>query len=111
MPTVNDHFDNESLVLYVYYSDVRHFLQAQSSRLQAPGDIGRITSRVYARHGNVTNCLTFDYRLDGGDLIEFKVYRRPITELSKIDGDCVDVNGLVLLTSVKGTNENGWKKT
>ncbi|KAH3736406.1 hypothetical protein DPMN_042969 [Dreissena polymorpha] len=91
------------------YDHKGNYLQAESSRLQAPGDIGRIT--VYASHGNVTSCLTFDYRLDGGDLIQFKVYRRPIAELSKIDGDYVDVNGLVLLMSVKGTNENAWNKT
>ncbi|KAH3882757.1 hypothetical protein DPMN_006702 [Dreissena polymorpha] len=93
------------------YDHKGNFLQAESSRLQAAGDVGRITSPVYAGNGNATNCLTFDYKLDGGDFIEFNVYQRQITELSKLDVQHADVNGLVLLTSVKGTNENAWKMT
>lgn len=89
-----------------------NFLHAESNRLQSPGDSGRIKSDVLPSNAPVV-CLTFEYKIDGSELIGFRVFQisRDITQSwsNSTHMEEVDNGDDVLLLEETGSSENIWK--
>ncbi|WAR03588.1 NAS13-like protein [Mya arenaria] len=87
-----------------------NFLQAESSRLQAPGDRGRVATIVLPGSDGHLHCAHFSYRIDGSELISMTVYQRIEGGAENATISMAEEDRLWPLMMEKGSNDLQWKQ-
>ena len=86
-------------------------MEATSSRLQSPGDRGRVASMLVPRGGGQPKCVTFTYRVDGGEMTSMAIYKKPVTQSDNttlVDVDDLDTAQLIM--EQQGDNDPRWRQ-